>query len=127
MTHFKKMLIKRMMDEIREDLKNEHNSDIHIICDKERYGSLIDKITHDYFEKTEISFQNNKIEEVKCSARIWNKGCGNCQCTNVSVTGNGLCLVHEKIYKSCGLWLGKITESRPDPPIKNGKIKKWKD
>jgi len=131
---FKSFLLNKLMKEIMDDLKNEYKEDLGY--DKDRYDIMIDSITENYFKNHEISFKEEEPEEEekennkkeKCAARKWNHGYGDHQCTRkVFDCKNNLCKKHNDLFTTDKLWLGLITESRPEKPKRNGKVKKWKD
>lgn len=136
MKKFKDFLLKKLMNDIINDLKNEYNEELEY--DKERYYSIIESITEDYFKNNEIMFiekkkkkekkENGILSENKCLARIWNNGYGNNQCTrSIYNCEHNLCKKHYDLFISDKLWLGSITEPRPNNPKRNGKVKKWND
>ena len=132
MKNFKEYLLNKLLNEIVTDLKEKYNEDLN--CEKERYDRIIESITKDYFKNNEILFIKHK-EKIKkkntktiCQARIWNNGCGDHQCTrNIFDNKNHLCREHNNLFITNNLWLGLITEKRPENPIRNGKVKKWRD
>jgi hypothetical protein len=128
MEKFKSFLLKRLMDEITNDLKKDFHKDLGY--DKESYDLIINTITTNYLKEKEILFiENNiKLDDVKCLARIWNNGYGNHQCSRKVIDcENKLCKSHNDLFIKDKLWLGLITDSRPNNPKRNGRVRKWND
>ena len=67
-----------------------------------------------------------EIDEHRCQARVWDEGYGG-QCSRGKKYGDFCGIHHGK-----DLWLGKITEPRPEHPIYRGpkndkyEMKKWR-
>ena len=69
----------------------------------------------------------------KCDARVWKekKGTGglgydNIQCSSKKVNGQCFCKRHSKAFSEGVLWLGKVTEPRPENPTKpDGTVMGW--
>jgi len=117
-----------LMNDIMNDLKNDYHKDLGY--DKERYSCIIETLTTTYFKDNEILFVDAKelLNDEKCLARKWNYGYGDHQCTRkVFDCKNNLCKAHHDLSITDNLWLGLITDPRPNNPERNGKIKKWKD
>jgi hypothetical protein len=117
-----------LMNDIIRDLKNDYHKDL--IYDKERYSCIIDELTTTYFKDNEILFVEPKeiLSDEKCLARTWNDGYGNHQCTRkVFDCKKKLCKTHHDLSITDNLWLGLITDPRPEKPYHNGHIKLWKD
>ena len=63
--------------------------------------------------------------EHRCDARVWKEkpksgglGYDNIQCSSKKVDGcDGLCKKHFKLVRDGKLWLGKVTEDRPEAPM----------
>ena len=121
MSNFKKFLLQKLKDEIKKDLLNEYTPDLDI--SKDEYDKIVNEKLNKYFNKTDINFTREKCQ---CMARIWNNGYGNEQCSR-KTRYSTLCKKHKELYENDNLWLGLINEKRPDNPVHNGKIKRWKD
>jgi len=133
-------LLDRLQKDIINDLLIEFNDDLK--CDKEKYFEMITIQVKKYFSQNsnEITFEKDNTkkgcnyrdrdlysyDDNNCMARIWNEGYGG-QCSRKKNSDNYFCLKHQRIHDTNKLWLRKITEERPDPPIYNGKIKNWKN
>ena len=69
----------------------------------------------------------------KCDARVWKekKGTGglgydNIQCSSKKVDGQCFCKRHSKAFSEGVLWLGKVTDPRPENPTKpDGTLMGW--
>lgn len=102
------------------------------------------KMIDNYFTENDIVFESlpNEKQYVdrslfegkqdRCCARVWNGGYGG-QCSRKQKR-NELCQKHQDIIIQQGeLWLGYITEKRPENPIYKGPsndkhmIKKWRN
>jgi hypothetical protein len=71
------------------------------------------------FQKKQMKKKSSEKREgqydpSKCSARLWNEGKGNIQCSRGYLDGECFCKSH---LKEGGWWLGKISEKRPETPI----------
>ena len=72
--------------------------------------------------RTKFTFTENT-----CQARIWNEGWGG-QCSSQKKTGH-ICQTHHNVLLNKGyLWLGYITEDKPNQPIYyDGRIHTWNE
>jgi hypothetical protein len=84
------------------------------------------------FSFNETSFNETRINPIKCSARIWDNGRGEKQCTHKIKEGNYCKKHHEMIKKEGILRFGDIRDKKPTHDLiklKNGDIEKlhWID
>tara|TARA_B100001094_G_scaffold105859_1_gene101978 strand:- start:814 stop:1530 length:717 start_codon:yes stop_codon:yes gene_type:complete len=70
-----------------------------------------------------IEERRGKYDEVKCDARIWKtmkgtkRGYDDIQCSSKKIKGQCMCKKHLALQKEGKLWLGLITEKRPENPV----------
>ena len=112
--------------------------------DEGRWLSIVEQETKELLKTYDFTFTKNpreggfidrtlfNIDETNCQARIWNEGYGG-QCSRKQLLDCELCGKHQDMIESQGsLWLGKITDDRPEAPIYRGPSgtqnvpKKWK-
>ena len=80
--------------------------------------------------------RQGKFDETKCHARVWKSkpgtgglGYDNIQCSS-NVKEGCFCNKHHKLSMAGNLWLGKVTEDRPEKPVgppssKNPRVHEW--
>ena len=136
-----KFILKKLKKDIIKELYEEYHDDLS--CGEEKFKGIIDSSVNNYFHKNDITFETELKEkgsnyrdrelytydETNCIARIWNDGHGNGgQCSRKHHTGDKFCKKHQKLFDEGNLWLGIITDPRPENPVyyKSGKVKKWK-
>jgi len=80
--------------------------------------------------------RQGKFDETKCHARVWKAkpgtgglGYDNIQCSSKHREGC-FCNKHHKLFTEGNLWLGKVTEDRPEKPVgppssKNPRVHEW--
>tara|TARA_Y100000817_G_scaffold312769_1_gene307341 strand:+ start:507 stop:1526 length:1020 start_codon:yes stop_codon:yes gene_type:complete len=83
-----------------------------------------------------IEERQGLFDETKCHARVWKAkpgtgglGYDNIQCSSKHKFGC-FCNKHHKLFTDGNLWLGKVTEKRPENPIgppssKNPRVHEW--
>ena len=113
--------------EYTEGLKYTEGLDI----DKDEFTNWITHKIDYYIDKEKISFSKDKGSEDKCTARLWNGGQGEKQCTHK--TTEKYCEKHKKMLNEEGvLRFGDIRDDRPSHDLikkKNNIIEKlhWID
>ena len=95
--------------------------------DEDEFTKWIETKINNHVDKNNISFSEKKrIDEKKCSARVWNNGCEK-QCTH-SIVKNGYCKKHNTMINEEGvLRFGDIKEKKPKYDLiklKNKEIEK---
>ena len=120
--------LKMKQDLLKMSLDYTENLDI----DKDEFSNwIIHKIDY-YIDKQKISFSKDKYSENKCTARLWNGGKGEKQCTHNKTTDQ-YCKKHTKMLNEEGiLRFGDIRDDRPSHDLikkKNNIIEKlyWID
>ena len=84
-------------------------------------------------KKLSIEERRGLYDPIRCDARVWyeqkgSRGLGfdDIQCRNKKIMNDCFCRKHSKMFSEGLLWTGKITEDRPEPPIKpDGTLMKW--
>ena len=137
-----KFILKKLKKDVIKELYEEYHDNLK--CEEGEFKEMIDISVNNYFHKNEITFEKElnikrgsnyrdrelySYDETNCIARIWNDGHGNGgQCSRKHHTNDKFCKKHQKLFDEGNLWLGIITDPRPENPIyyKSGKVKKWK-
>ena len=119
--------LKMKKDLLNMSLEYTENLDI----DKEEFTNWITHKIDYYIDKKKISFSKDKDSKDKCTARLWNGGQGEKQCTHK--TTEKYCEKHKKMLNEEGvLRFGDIRDDRPSHDLikkKNNIIEKlhWID
>jgi len=136
MQFVKQSIQRTVIRELREDYES--------YMDESRWLSIIEQETKELLETYDFTFTKNlresgfidrtlfNLDETNCQARIWNEGYGG-QCSRKQLMECEFCGKHQTMIKSQGsLWLGRITDDRPEAPVYKGPSgtqgvpKKWK-
>ena len=124
------IVLKMKRDLLKMSLEYTDNLDI----DEEEFSHWITERINHYIDKEKISFSKdeNDTQKNNCSARLWNNGRGEKQCTHKR-TDTDYCDKHNRMLREEGvLRFGDVRDSRPTHDLikkKNNIIEKlhWID